>query len=80
MNQNDKVGLGCGTLILIMLIVMIFGNMGSQNLEPQIHSLQKSAQDIEHIIGNLERKIDQQTKKIESLRREIQKGHQEAGQ
>ena len=80
MNQNDKVSLGCGTLILIVLIVMIFGNMGSQNLEPQIHSLRKSIQELELKIGNLENKIDQQMQNIEALRQEIRKGRLEAGQ
>lgn len=27
--QNQKVSLGCGTLILIAIIVLIFGNSGS---------------------------------------------------
>jgi predicted ribosome quality control (RQC) complex YloA/Tae2 family protein len=80
MNQNDKVSLGCGTLILIVLIVMIFGNMGSQNLEPQIHSLKNSIQDLERTTGKLENKIDQQTQHIEALRREIRRGRPEAGQ
>ncbi len=80
MNQNDKVSLGCGTLILIVLIVMIFGNMGSQNLAPQIHSLKNSIQDLERTTGKLENKIDQQTQHIQELRQEIRRGRPEAGQ
>ena len=80
MNPNDKVGLGCGTLILIVLIVMIFGNMGSQDLVPEIHKLQKSVQGLELKIGDLENKIDQQTQNIEALQQEIRKGRPDAGQ
>ena len=47
MHQNNKVSLGCGTLILIVLIVILFGNVGSQNLAPQISSLQGSIQKLE---------------------------------
>ena len=80
MNQDNKASLGCGTLILIALIVMIFGNSGDQNLLPQIHSLQKSVQDLEGKIGTLENKIDQQTRSIEELRQEIRNGRPEADQ
>ena len=80
MNQNDKVSLGCGTLILIVLIVMIFGNMGSNNLEPQIHSLNNSIRDLERKTAKLESKIDQQTRSIEALQQEIRKDRPEAGQ
>lgn len=71
MNPNEKVGLGCGTFILIALIVMIFGNMGRDRYEPQINALQQSVEALNTRIETLEDKIDRQTETIEALREEI---------
>jgi len=72
--ERGPVSLGCGTLILIALIVLFFSNRGEdgtpqvinkmQRLESQIGTLQST---IEH----LARSIDQQTAKIEQLEQEI---------
>jgi hypothetical protein len=70
MNQDNKVSLGCGTLILIALIVLIFGNHGGEDLVPQVRQLKDSVQRLESKIGNLEMKIDAQSRDIEALRRE----------
>lgn len=72
MNQNDKVSLGCGTLILIALIVMIFGNMGRDRYVPELNTLQQDMQRLQDRMQVLEGKIDDQTAAIEALRREIQ--------
>ena len=80
MHQNNKVGLGCGTLILLVLIVIFFGNVGSQNLASQISSLQGSIQKIEQKLGYLEHKMDQQILDIKALLEEIRKMHPQTGQ
>ena len=45
--NNEKASLGCGTLILIALIVMIFGNM-EKNSEvlSEIRQLRKEVQEL----------------------------------
>ena len=39
MDMGRKVSLGCGTLILIVLIVVIFGNLGSKDVEREVRGL-----------------------------------------
>jgi uncharacterized protein YoxC len=73
MNKDNKVSLGCGTLILIVLIVMLFGNVGSQQLEPQIQSLQSSMQNLERQLEEMERDMEQQTRHIKTLLDEVKK-------
>ncbi|MCK4624709.1 MAG: hypothetical protein KAV00_05310 [Phycisphaerae bacterium] len=60
MDKNQKASLGCGTLILIGLIVMFFGNMGQKDMAKQIRSLSDDIQ-------KLERSVTAQTRQIESL-------------
>ena len=71
MNQNEKVSLGCGTLILIALIVMIFGNMGKDRYEPEFQALQQSVQELQSQMESLETNLNHQTELLESLRQEI---------
>lgn len=42
--QGQEVSLGCGTLILIALIVLIFGRSGTRDLERQVESLRTEVQ------------------------------------
>ena len=60
MDKNQKASLGCGTLILIGLIVMFFGNMGQEDMAEQIRSLSDDIQ-------KLEQSVTAQTRQIESL-------------
>ena len=38
-NRTQQASLGCGTLILIALIVLIFSGRGNGDLEREIHAL-----------------------------------------
>jgi len=61
MNNNSsvppKVGLGCGTLILIALIVLILGNAGSADNEEEFKKLNKKLDSIESTIKDLKRDL-----------------------
>jgi len=48
---NEKVSLGCGTLILIALIVLIFGNRGSEkDIEERLERIEKQLDRIETLL------------------------------
>jgi len=60
--KQDKVQLGCGTLVIIAIIVMIFsGNKGSKRMQTRVDELNAK-------IDRLERKIDDLSKKLDSPR------------
>lgn len=66
-NGSQKVQLGCGTLILIALIVLFFSNSNSSrtaNLEAQIHNLQSQ-------IDKLQNSIDSQTVSIADIQTKV---------
>jgi septal ring factor EnvC (AmiA/AmiB activator) len=69
-NPDNKASLGCGTLILIALIVMIFGNSNggdNKKISDQLNSLQTE-------IGQLRSSVEKQSdtlKKIEKSLSEI---------
>jgi cell division protein FtsL len=63
--QNDqRATLGCGTLILIALIVLIFGNMSGDRADRRINELNQNIQ-------NLDMKVQQQSQEIKELRKDI---------
>jgi cell division protein FtsL len=58
---NNKVQLGCGTLIVIAIIVAIFsGDRGTSRLRTEVGDLRQQVQ-------RLETKIDQMSAKIDKL-------------
>jgi hypothetical protein len=61
--QTTTVQLGCGTLILIALIVLFFSNSGNRNanLETEVRQLRDQ-------IGELKSSIDSQTREINDLK------------
>jgi hypothetical protein len=66
MDKNQKVSLGCGTLILIALIVILFGNAGRRESAEELHGLRQDVQ-------KLEKTVTAQTRQIESLELTIQR-------
>jgi hypothetical protein len=65
MEHAQKASLGCGTLILIALIVMIFGNQGGRD-ETLVRGLRDDVQKLQKTVGA-------QTSEIESLKQMIRK-------
>lgn len=58
--KQDKVQLGCGTLVIIAIIVMIFsGDRGSKRMQSRVDELNAK-------IDRLETKIDDLSKKLDS--------------
>lgn len=63
MSDDDRgqgVSLGCGTLILIALIVLFFSNRGQDDLEREIRQLRSE-------VGELRKSVEAQTILIKSL-------------
>jgi hypothetical protein len=59
--DGQRVSLGCGTLILIALIVLIFSNAGGDHradLAPVLQRLDKIEQKLDRIEGELARMRD----------------------
>ena len=71
MNRDETVSLGCGTLIIIALIVMFLGNANQQDLAARINEMQKNIDALTESIRRIENKLDEQTKDIESIRRNL---------
>lgn len=59
--NDQKATLGCGSLILIALIVLIFSNSGNSDLENQLNEVSKKLTELEKTIG-------EQSVEIEKLR------------
>lgn len=58
--RTHRVTLGCGTLILIALIVMFFSRPGVQDLEHEVRLLRTD-------ITDLKREVEVQTREIKRL-------------
>jgi hypothetical protein len=58
--KGQEVSLGCGTLILIALIVLIFGRGGTGDLE-------REAQGLRSEVGELRKAVETQTSQIKAL-------------
>jgi Sec-independent protein translocase protein TatA len=65
-NRTQQVSLGCGTLILIALIVMIFSGRGTDDLEREVHGLRSE-------VGELKKSVEAQTAEIKSLKQMLEK-------
>jgi hypothetical protein len=64
--QTHQVTLGCGTLILIALIVLFFSRPGLGDMEREVHALRSE-------VGELKKSIDTQTSQIRLLQDKIDK-------
>lgn len=63
-NRTQQVNLGCGTLILIALIVLIFSGRG--DLEREVQGLRSE-------VGDLKKSIEAQTSEIKQLQQKLDK-------
>ena len=57
---------GCGTLILIALIVLIFSGWGTSEMEREIHGLRNE-------VRGLKNSVDVQTNEFRTLRQRLDK-------
>ena len=68
---NNKVSLGCGTLILIALIVMIFGNShrdDDTHLKQQIATLQSDVSELKSDVSSLKSDIKDQSATLSKIK------------
>lgn len=64
--RTQQVSLGCGTLILIALIVLIFSGRGTGDLERVVHGLRSE-------VGELKKSVEAQTAEIKALQQKLDK-------
>jgi hypothetical protein len=64
--RTHKVTLGCGTLILIALIVMLFSNAGSRGTGQELENLANK-------VNELKRSVDAQTEQIRRIEELLKK-------
>ena len=65
MESNQKVSLGCGTLILIALIVMIFSGTPNRDIKRELQQLQTE-------VRSLQSMVEAQRASIQKLQRTIE--------
>lgn len=64
--RTQQVSLGCGTLILIALIVLFFSGRGSDDLNREVRELRTE-------VGELKKSVDAQTTQIKLLQDKLDK-------
>jgi type II secretory pathway component PulM len=64
-NREQSVSLGCGTLILIAIIVMIFSSSNDQDIERELKQLKSEVQ-------LLKSAVEAQTTELQKMQRESQ--------
>ena len=73
---NNKASLGCGTLILIALIVMIFGNSNrdvDQNLKSQVSTIRADVTEIQSELSGLKADIRAQSETLAKISKTLDK-------
>lgn len=65
-NRTHQVSLGCGTMILIALIVLIFSGRGSNDLEREVRGLRSE-------VNELKKSIEAQTSEFRLLQQKLDK-------
>lgn len=63
--KSESVQLGCGTLILIALIVLIFSGGPVGDLERKVNDLEKEIEDLTDEVIVLQEKLDHMTQLLE---------------
>ena len=64
--RTQQVSLGCGTLILIAVIVQIFSGRGVADLKREVHDLRTE-------VGELKKSVEAQTLEIKLLNEKLDK-------
>jgi len=67
MENSQKVGLGCGTLILIAIIVLIFGNAGSEELTQEVQQLRQEVAQLNSAVQRLESALQTQSSQLRDI-------------
>ena len=70
-SPTGPVSLGCGTLLLIALIVIIFSDNDSER-EKLLQEIKQSIERVEDDLGRIEGRLDEQAATLEALREQIE--------
>jgi hypothetical protein len=72
--KRQEVTLGCGTLILFALIVMIFSRRdGTKGLERDVQRLAREVQSLRSEVSRLRAAVSEQTSQVQALRSKLTK-------
>lgn len=69
---NQTASLGCGTLILIALIVSMFGNSDSDKIKRDIGELSRDVQALTQDVSELSRDVQALTQETQKLRNAVE--------
>ena len=73
MDNSQKASLGCGTLILIAIIVLIFGNAGNDELSRDVQQLRQQVYSLNTSVQRLENTLAEQSKQLNVIRQLLEK-------
>ncbi len=73
MENRKKANLGCGTLILIAIIVLIFGNAGNEELSQDMQQLRQQASGLNTSVQQLETALQEQSRQLKVIRELLEK-------
>ncbi len=73
MENSQKANLGCGTLILIAIIVLIFGNAGNDELSQDMQQLRQQVSGLEKTVDSLESGLQEQSRQLKAIRQLLER-------
>ncbi len=68
MENSQKANLGCGTLILIAIIVLIFGNAGNEEMSQDMQQLRQQVSGLNTSVQQLETALQEQSRQLKVIR------------
>lgn len=68
LDSQQQASLGCGTLILIALIVLIFGNAGNQEQTEEIRDLRRQVSSLEQMVEDLRKSVERQSGELAEIK------------
>ncbi len=68
MDNSQKANLGCGTLILIAIIVLVFGNTGNEELSQDMQQLRQQVSGLDTSVQQLETALQAQSRQLKLIR------------
>jgi septal ring factor EnvC (AmiA/AmiB activator) len=74
MDKSQRVSLGCGTLILIALIVLFLGNAGEEESRQEIKALRADVQRVQTLVESQSRQLAELERTLEALAQEVRAG------
>ena len=65
MQKERQVSLGCGTLILIAIIVMIFSNSSNDNVRNEVTELRNEVQQLHELVNERTAQLNERMKALQ---------------